>query len=100
MNTIPHRDMERTVPDYDAKTRESPRVRPEPPPPESLAFGWRLRHIDYGVHGKASVYDQPDNEDIVVTRSPGGLDVEATDTHDNIRRLSYLFQFFERNGVK
>lgn len=95
MNTIPHRDMERTLPDYDAKTRESPFVKPTPPP-EPLAFGWRLRHLDYGPDGKAAIYDLGDHSDVVVTRSLGSIDVESTDTAENRRRLSYLFGYFER----
>lgn len=90
MNTIPHRDMERVVPTTDAKTRE----------PEPLAGGWQLRHIDYGSDGKASVYDQGDHSEVVVTRSLGSIDVEATDTAENRRRLAYLFGYFERNEGK
>ncbi len=76
-------------------TRRLDRVSGSAPKPPELGFGWKRDTLDYGADGMATIYTQGD---AIVTRSPGGLDVEAIDTPDVHRQLAYLFGFFEHGG--
>ena len=93
MHTIPHRDMERTVDVFDAKTREIPR--PTPPEPGPIPSVWHANGVHY-THTATSPTGS--YNDVIVAKAVGCIEVQSEDSRQSIQALVDLFSWFARGG--